>query len=376
MPTYGELESKLDEVAQEAAADPAILEGMMPAGLLRKRSIEALSELTERTTFVYYSGFQQNPQGPPNLLAVGLNDMTGLMEVCSNVTGSRELDLFLHSPGGDGEAADQMLKYLRTQFDHIRAIVPLCAMSAATMMALSADEILMGAHSQLGPIDPQLTIQTNEGPRTSSAQAIKDQFDLAVQECEDPNKLPAWVPILRSYAPGLLATCDHAAARGEEIVRGALERHMFAGQEGAAEKAAEAAHWFGDAATFLSHGRPVRADEAREHGIKVTDLEDDPELQDAVLTVHHAALITMSQLPILKLIENNANRRFMQVAQTVTFGPPGFPFPLPGPGGPAPGDPGGPGPGPGGLAGAPGGPVGPPGGAPLGAPGPAPGQPT
>jgi hypothetical protein len=251
------------------------------------------------------------------------------MEVCSNVTDSRHLDLFLHSPGGDGEAADQICAYLRTQFDHIRAIVPLYAMSAATMMALSADEILMGAHSQLGPIDPQLTIQTNEGPRSAPAQAIKDQFELATKECEDPNKLPAWLPILRSYAPGLLATCDDAAERAKQIVKGTLERYMFAGAADATEKATAAADWFGDAKTLLSHGRPVRRDEARDHEIDVKDLEDDGELQDAVLSVHHAALISMSTIPIMKLIENNRDRRFLQILQMITLaqapvaGPPG-----------------------------------------------------
>jgi len=352
LPTYGELEAELTAIQQEAMSNPALVERLAPIGILRKRYMEALSAKTERTTFLYYSGFQQSPQGDPNNLTVTSSDMTGFMEVCSNVTDSKQLDLFLHSPGGDGEAADQICAYLRSQFEHIRAIVPLYAMSAATMMALSADEILMGAHSQLGPIDPQLTIQTNEGPRTASAQAIKDQFDLAVKECEAPSKLPAWVPILRSYAPGLLAACDHASERGEEIVRKALEKHMFAGRENAATEAAETAHWFGDAETFLSHGRPVRREEAREHGIDVKDLEDDAELQDAVLSVHHAALISMTNMPIVKLIENNRDRRFLKIMQTIMLAGPGFPFPGPpgmpgGPGGPPgfPLGPGGPGPG-------------------------------
>jgi hypothetical protein len=346
LPTYGELEGELAAIQHEAEANPAMVQRLAPPGLLRKRYVEALSALTGRTTFLYYSGFQHNPQAAPNNLQVSSSDMTGFMEVCSNVTDSRELDLFLHSPGGDGEAADQICAYLRSQFDHIRAIVPLYAMSAATMMALTADEILMGAHSQLGPIDPQLTIQTNEGPRTASAQAIKDQFDLAVTECEDPNKLPAWVPILRSYAPGLLATCDHASRRGQEIVRVALEQYMFAGERDAPEKAAAAAEWFGDAATFLSHGRPVRREEAREHDIDVKDLENDPALQDAVLSVHHASLISMSHVPIVKMIENNRDRRFLQIVQSISFAPaptgfpgrpPGFPPPgFPPPAGPAP----------------------------------------
>jgi hypothetical protein len=65
------------------------------------------------------------------------------------------------------------------------------------MLALAGDEVVMGAHSQLGPIDPQITIPTTEGPRTASAQAIRDQFEMAKKECADPQLMSAWLPILR-----------------------------------------------------------------------------------------------------------------------------------------------------------------------------------
>jgi len=92
------------------------------------------------------------------------------------------------------------MRYLRdVGFDLIRAVIPIATMSASTMMALRCDEILMGCHSQLGPIDPQFTLMTPDGPRTAPAQAILDQFDLANQECpSSPQVLAAWLPILRS----------------------------------------------------------------------------------------------------------------------------------------------------------------------------------
>lgn len=324
MPTWGELEQELLTLRQEMASDgPGPL---APVDVLRRKYLEQLSQRTGRATILYYSGFQQNPGAPANAIAVVPADMTGFMETCAKVK-ERELDLFLHSPGGDPDAVEQICEYLRTRFDHIRAIVPLNAMSAATMIALSADEIFMGAHSQLGPIDPQLTIVMPEGPRTYSAQAIKDQFSLAVEQCKEPENINAWLPILRSYAPGLLAACDHAAERAKKIVTDALQNHMFAGRDDAQKKAEEAAAWFGNAEEFLSHGRPVRREAAREHGIVINDLEDDDELQDAVLSVHHAALLTMGNLPVLKLIENHSGRLWCVTGgqQLVFEMPPGAP---------------------------------------------------
>jgi hypothetical protein len=300
--------------------------------VLRRRYLRRLSEKTGRAVILYYSGFHEHPEAPPGVLSVSTADIAGFMEACSNAD-QRALDLFLHSPGGDPDAAEQICGYLRTQFDEIRAIVPLLAMSAATMMALSADEIVMGAHSQLGPIDPQFTIATPEGPRSASAQAIKDQFAMALEQCKDPSNLPAWMPILRSYSPGMLAACDHAAERARAIVRRALEEYMFSELDDRSQRASQAAEWFGDASEFLSHGRPVRRDECREHEIDVTDLEDDAEFQDLVLSVHHAALHTLAGTPTSKLIENHRGRAWIKVQAQVQIALPGplMPGPVPQP---------------------------------------------
>ena len=350
MPTWGQLLAELLELEQDhvppkpgARITPDDL--ISPLDKLRRIYLAKLAAKTGRAVITYYSGFQEHPEAPPRVLQVSSADMAGFMEVCSDAP-EEKLDLFLHSPGGDGEAAEQICAYLRTQFKHIRAIVPVYAMSAATMMALGADEILMGAHSQIGPIDPQLTISTPAGPRSASAQAIKDQFNMALTECQDPKNLAAWTPILKDYSPGLLATCDHAATRAKQIVATALERYMLAGAGDPAKSAGEAAEWFGNAAEFLSHGRPVRRDEAREHGIIVNDLEDNDELQDLILSVHHTAMLTLSRTGTTKLIESHRGRAWVnqvqQVQQMIAIPGPARPPALGGPAGPVPVAPGGP----------------------------------
>src|SRR5690606_32738378 len=129
-------------------------------------------------------------------LSVNPGDMHGFMETCSNIS-EKKLDLILSSPGGSPEAAESIMGYLRTRFEHIRVIIPVAAMSAATMMSLAADEIVMASHSQLGPIDPQFTIFTPEGPRSAPGQAIIDQFEMAKEQCKDPANIAAWLPMLR-----------------------------------------------------------------------------------------------------------------------------------------------------------------------------------
>lgn len=124
---------------------------------------------------------------------ITLEDMQGFMEVCRDVPGP-SLDIVLHSPGGIPEATASIVRYLREKYSDIRVFVPLAAMSAATMLALAANRIVMGKHSQLGPIDPQLQAGTWAAP----ARGILEQFERAKQECKtDPAALAAWAPILQ-----------------------------------------------------------------------------------------------------------------------------------------------------------------------------------
>ena len=163
-------------------------------------------------------------------------DIHALMEVTAGLRSSN-LDLLLHSPGGSPEAAEAIVAYLRSRFSHIRVIVPQLAMSAATMIACAADEIVMGKHSFLGPTDPQLLLSTPLGTRLVPAQAVLDQFEKAKTECADPAKLSAWLPMLNQFGPDLLVRCESALRMSKDLVHQWLESYMFKDDEGSSKRA-------------------------------------------------------------------------------------------------------------------------------------------
>lgn len=298
MPTWGEILKEVQRSAQERRP-----EGKGPdTDGIRLKYIKRLHELTGRAVISYVSGWLQ---GGGDSLAHSVEgaDVHGLMEVCYQVE-ERELDLILHSPGGSPQAAEQMLEYLRTQFDYIRAIVPLQAKSAATMIALGCDEILMGAHSELGPIDPQIVVPVPEGRRFAPAHAILRDFRRAKEECkEDVSNLGAWTPILRSYAGGLIEYCHQQVRLSMEVAEKWLLTYMLRHEDMGippderASKANTIAQWFGSEESydrFRTHGRPLRYPELQTVGLRVRRLEDDDALQDAVLSVFHANEISFN----------------------------------------------------------------------------------
>ena len=304
MPTWGEI---LAELNQSSA----------PGGLpnfdgVRRKYLRQLHDLTGRAAILYATAWLEDRPMSPGGLQIGLSDVQGFMEAVSNVQ-ERDLDLILHSPGGSAEAAESLVEYLRERFDHVRVFVPVAAMSAATMIALSADELVMGQHSQLGPIDPQFIISTPEGARSAPAKAILNQFELAKRECVNTENLAAWMPILRTYAPGLLTQCEDSRKLASDMVASWLERYMLSGEEDAKTKAEDIANWFADYDSFQSHGRRVGPKQLRARGVRVVALEKDSRLQDAVLSVHHATMHTLGATTAQKIIENHHGRAWVRM---------------------------------------------------------------
>ena len=316
MPTWGEQLYELRRLKEAAVKNPPAQGGPSPVDTLRRKYLNALHQHTGRAVIVYATCWLENkPVKNEESLTLHLGDKQGFMEAVSNIS-EKELDFIITSPGGSAEAAESIMDYLRTRFDHIRAVIPIAAMSAATMMALACHDILMGTQSQLGPIDPQFTLFTPEGPRSSPGQAIIDQFELAKEECQEPRNIGAWLPLLRSLIPGLIAQCHHSREQAVRFVSEQLAAHMLSHDH---TKAKEVAEWFANFNYFKSHNRAVTLADVQDRGLNVTKLESEQTLQDLVLSVHHAVRHTFNDTGTTKLIENHHGRAYLEISQQVVL---------------------------------------------------------
>jgi hypothetical protein len=293
MPTRGEIQE--DIIRRKNASQDEV----------RRRYVADLSAYTKRDTVVYASAFtSKGPLVPPTALALTLDDLQGFMASLHGLKGDA-LDLFLHSPGGSMEAADQLVQYLRAKYKRIRAIVPQNAMSASTMIACACDSIVMGKHSAIGPIDPQVTFPTSSGAFTAPAQAILDEFEQAKREiATNPASIPLWATKVQAYPHGFLTMCETTLRLAREKVHDWLSCYMFKEDPARDQKSTAIADWLGDAKEHKTHGRPITIDQARARGLVVECLEDDQELQERVLSVFHAVMVTFQVTSCVKMVEN------------------------------------------------------------------------
>ena len=81
----------------------------------------------------------------------------GFYEVLQRIGPQDSLSLFIKSDGGDGTASLRIVNLLRRFAPELVALVPLECASAATMVALGADEIRMGPLAFLTAVDTSIT---------------------------------------------------------------------------------------------------------------------------------------------------------------------------------------------------------------------------
>ena len=268
---------------------------------VRLKYLEQLHSLTGRNIIVYYSGWLQKPNAPNAVIALRDIDVHGFMSVINGLDRDEGLDLILHTPGGVVAATEALVDYLRNMFGtNIRVIVPQVAMSAGTMIACAAKTILMGKHSSLGPIDPQIG--------DVSADGVVREFHRAYKEMkQDPGKIHLWGPIISKYPPFMVTECEQVIQWGNDLVCKWLETGMFKSENAATRKskAKEIVKELADNSRTKSHSRHLSAEFCKKLGLKVEMIEENQKLQDAVLSVHHVCILTLMQTPAAKLIMNH-----------------------------------------------------------------------
>ena len=313
MPNWGDVQN---EINQEILSHQAMAQQALDS--VRKKYLGQLHQRTTRNIIAYYSGWLSKPQ----IVGAEINDedKNGFMMAVHKLDRSQGLDLILHTPGGDIASTQSIVDYLQKMFDrNIRAIVPQIAMSAGTVMACSCREILMGKQSNLGPIDPQV--------RGVPAQGVIREFKQAVKEIKsDPARAAVWQPIIGKYHPTFLGQCSNAIDWSNGFVREQLSKVMFAGEPDADAKASKIARRLADYRSHKAHSRHIHADECIKMGLKVVLIEEDQQLQDLVLTVHHCYMHALMNSAAFKIIESHEGARLIK--QQVMALAPGGAIPL------------------------------------------------
>lgn len=216
--------------------------------------------------------------------------VTPLADALDDIVQDVPLDVMLTSTGGDGETAFRMAMMCHAQRDDFRVIVADLAASAATLLALGAESIVMSDSSALGPVDPQVYM-----PRRGHYMAAKDIVAL-VEDLEGRTKLN---PQAFEFYASLLADVDAvlyqfakaAIRRTEELVPELLRLRQPPPSQEAIEGIAQRLQG------HALHSATIGTHQAIELGLPVTYLASTAEEWDMLWRLHTDYVAELGALP-------------------------------------------------------------------------------
>lgn len=222
MPEDPESESAGD--ATEAVISPTktpLYQSIHATRYQRQALIKAISEKTGRHLICYVSGLGT---------MIDRDDTIGLVDLLHNVPCGENVDLLLHTGGGDIDAAEKLVVMIRQKVGtaNLRVIVPDFAKSAGTLIALGADSIVMSGTSELGPIDPQVIRSDHDGNRM--AHSVLSYIEAFEHHAEVLKKEPGNVAsqiMMNKLDPGTLKQFEAIRARAQRLAEDLLRRGMF-----------------------------------------------------------------------------------------------------------------------------------------------------
>jgi hypothetical protein len=223
----------------------------------RKPIIGELENILKRPVVSFFTSFKFP-------VMIDDTDADILEGVLQKVDLSNGLVLFISSPGGNGLAAERIINMCRSYSGtkEYWTIVPGKAKSAATMICFGSSKVIMGATSELGPIDPQITIsEDNEVKRFSVYNIVKSYdalFAKAVKEKE--GNLQPYLQQLTNYDAREIEEFRAALSLSEDIAIRALASGMMEGTT--EEQIKKQIKIFLTPEHTKIHGRPIYRDEA------------------------------------------------------------------------------------------------------------------
>jgi len=242
--------------------------------------------------------------------SLSMDDIPILGNVLRKIGDVHTLNLILHSPGGDGTVVEKFVALCRTQCTHFRVMIPHLAKSAATLIALGADEILMGPPSELGPIDAQVPVVSGGVRRYISAQAFIDARDDLLKRHKDlvskKEDTTAILQMLASLDVAFVSHCEHLMDFGRDVARKLLSEFMFKNSREKDKKIDYLVKELASVDRFKVHGRVVDGNTARrEFGLKVKICGHDDPCWKKIWEYYTRADITLSSSRATKLFETS-----------------------------------------------------------------------
>lgn len=240
-----------------------------------------IAKLSERLGGPLVS-YWNNPRG-----SVCHSDVLALYDVLGRLGQHDTIHLFIKSDGGSGQVSLRLVNLLRQHCRQLVALVPLECASAATMIALGADRILMGPTAYLTAVDTSLNHALSPVDRDNERVSVSlDELTRVIRLWRDQQGDTAENPyrsLFQYVHPLVIGAVDRAESLSIMLCRELLANHIA--DEAAAERIATTLN-----SKYPSHSYPILLDEAVKIGLKAERMPADINTLLLELNAHYSEM--------------------------------------------------------------------------------------
>ena len=248
------------------------------------------NRITGRNLFIYAADFNKARQGVD--VSLMQDDFYTIQDILRE-SDKTQIDVYLETPGGSGETAEEIARFLHSKFDEVNFVIAGEAKSAGTILVMCANNIYMCSTGSLGPIDAQVKI----GRSIVSAHDYKTWIEEKRKEAQVNGKLNPFDAILVSQiSPGEIYGVINSLQFATDLVKGWLPKYKFRNwtqtehrklpvtQEMKEQRASEISEKLCNHMDWHTHGRSLKMEDLKEE-LKIENIDDDPQLANIVYRI-------------------------------------------------------------------------------------------
>lgn len=248
------------------------------------------NKLTGRNLFIYAADFNKARQGID--VSLMQDDFYTIQDILREST-QKQIDVYLETPGGSGETAEEIARFLHSKFEEVNFVIAGEAKSAGTILVMCANNIYMCSTGSLGPIDAQVKI----GRSIVSAHDYKTWVEDKREEANTNGKLNPFDAILVSQiSPGEIYGVLNSLQFAKDLVKTWLPKYKFRDwtitkdhhkpvtQEMKEKRASDISDKLCNHMDWHTHGRSLKMEDLKEE-LQIEDIDKDPALANIVYRI-------------------------------------------------------------------------------------------
>lgn len=265
---------------------------------MRKDLIKQIQSLRSSKAIVYFTGDRQLVGA-----RIAEDAVRPLYEHLLSVGKSAKIDLFLYSRGGDVSVPWRIISMFREFCEELAVLVPYKAHSAATLLSMGADKIIMGKKAELSPIDPTLVkmmVGETAGPPQEISVEDVNSYISFMRERANINDQSALAQVVSLLANNLTPLTLGSVNRQNSHIRLVARKLLTSRKEKLGEaKISSIIETLTE--KIYSHGHAIGRKEAQEIGLSIETPDEQFETAIWKLYLEYEKLLKLNE-PIDPLV--------------------------------------------------------------------------